>query len=89
MDQDQDQASGGRPSFLRRMLALLLSRYDILVVLVILAAIYVFVFRLHLVPLPGGGVIRDVACPSGPHAAHAAAPGCSRLGGSPAASPGG
>ena len=83
---DRDEAHAGRPSFLRRVLSTLLSRYDVLIILIVLAALYVFVFRLHLVPLPGGGVIRDVACPSGPHAVHPTAPGCSRLGGAPAAS---
>ncbi len=83
---ERDGVCGGRSSCLRRVLAILLSRYDILIILIVLVALYVFVFRLHLVPLPGPGVIRDVACPSGPHAALPAAPGCSRLGGSPAAS---
>lgn len=75
----QEPSGRGPGHALRRLLRAVLSRYDLLAVLLVLVALYVFVFRLHLVPLPDTSALRSVACPSGSHAAHPAAPGCPRL----------
>lgn len=78
-----DENRGPRPPWLRRLLRAVAGRYDLAAVVLILAALYVFVFWLHLVPLPGASAIRQEGCPSGPHATHTAAPGCTQFGDSP------
>lgn len=67
------------PGLLRRLLGALAGRWDLAVVALVLAALAIAVFWLHLVPLPAPGVVRQVECPSGPHASGRPAPGCRRF----------
>jgi len=72
-----------RPPFLRRLLRAVAARSDLTIVVLILAAVFVSVFWLHLIPLPGVTAIRQEGCPTGAHATHQAAPGCTQLHGMP------